>query len=123
MGGKNRHSQDRMFITAKEWKNEYGGKKSAKSNEACPIDFNVCALALSPFGKNLIAFVIFISSSSLPLFVLETPCCAQEGVIFDLVNLVPFIRKYKANPVTGEEMSTKDIIRLNMVLSIYNHMK
>ena len=57
------------------------------------------------------------------MFVLETPCCAQEGVIFDLVNLVPFIRKYKANPVTGEEMSTKDIIRLNMVLSIYNHVK
>ena len=35
-------------------------------------------------------------------------------MLFDLVNLVPFVRKHKVNPVTGEPMSSSDIIRLNM---------
>ena len=35
-------------------------------------------------------------------------------MIFDLVSLVPFIRKHKVNPVTGEPMAAADIIRLNM---------
>lgn len=34
--------------------------------------------------------------------------------MFDLVNLVPFIQKHKVNPVSGEAMSTSDIIRLKM---------
>ena len=35
-------------------------------------------------------------------------------MLFDLVNLVPFVRKHKVNPVTGEAMVPSDIIRLNM---------
>jgi len=37
-----------------------------------------------------------------------------EGVIFDLTNLVPYLQKHKKNPVSGESMTTRDIIRLNM---------
>lgn len=35
-------------------------------------------------------------------------------MLFDLVNLVPFVRKHKVNPVSGEVMTPSDIIRLNM---------
>lgn len=91
--GKNRHSKDRMFITTTEWKTEYGGKKTAGNIQHRPLPFECCALSLSPF---------------------ETPCCTQEGVIFDFLNLVPYLRKHKSNPITAVEMTTKDIIRLNM---------
>jgi peptidyl-prolyl cis-trans isomerase-like protein 2 len=92
-GGKNRHSKDRMFITTTEWRNEYGGKKVAAKVENQALPFDQCALSMIPY---------------------ETPCCTPEGVLFDFVNLVPFLRKHKANPVTGEKMTTQEIIRLNM---------
>mmetsp|Transcript_19918 Transcript_19918/g.37057 ORF Transcript_19918/g.37057 Transcript_19918/m.37057 type:complete len:621 (-) Transcript_19918:81-1943(-) len=91
--GKNRHSKDRLFITATEHKNEYGGKKTKTKHDYQALPFDHCYLSLAPF---------------------ETPVCTAEGVLFDLVNLVPFVRKHKVNPVSGEPMSPSDIIRLNM---------
>ena len=38
----------------------------------------------------------------------------DEGVIFDVTNLVPYVMKHKKNPITGEPMATNQIIRLNM---------
>jgi peptidyl-prolyl cis-trans isomerase-like protein 2 len=35
-------------------------------------------------------------------------------VVFDIVNLVPYLQKHKSNPITGAPMTTKDMIRLNM---------
>ena len=93
MGGKNRHSQDRLFITATEWKS-IGGKRVAAQHDYRPLPFDHCAMSLSPY---------------------ETPCCtANEGVVFDVTNLVPYVMKHKKNPITGEKMSTSEIIRLNM---------
>ena len=93
MGGGNKHSKDRMYITATEWKTEYGGKKVVGTNKGQPLPFDHCALSLTPY---------------------ETPVCTPEGVVFDILNLTPFVRKHKSNPVTGEPMGTGDIIRLNM---------
>eukprot|EP00607_Mallomonas_marina_P004976 CAMPEP_0182439414 /NCGR_PEP_ID=MMETSP1167-20130531/86425_1 /TAXON_ID=2988 /ORGANISM="Mallomonas Sp, Strain CCMP3275" /LENGTH=578 /DNA_ID=CAMNT_0024633115 /DNA_START=102 /DNA_END=1835 /DNA_ORIENTATION=- len=91
--GKNRHSKDRMFITATEWKQEYGGKKTSRRHGYQALPFDHCALSLAPF---------------------HTPACTPEGVIFDIENLIPYVLKYKKNPVTGDEISTKQIIRLNI---------
>ena len=50
MGGKKRHSQDRMYITATEWKTEYGGKKNHSVNrDYRPLPFDHCALSLSQY--------------------------------------------------------------------------
>lgn len=93
--GKNRHSKDRLYLTTTEWATEYGGKKNNPSSNqgSKPLPFDHCALSLGRY---------------------ETPCCTPDGVIFDLMNLVPYIRKHKCNPITGESMSSQDIIRLNM---------
>lgn len=93
MGKKNRHSKDRLFITATEWSNEYGGKKTAATHGYRSLPFDHCALTLTPY---------------------ETPVCTEEGVVFDFVNLFPYVRKHKSNPITGIPMSPSDIIRLNM---------
>lgn len=93
MGKKNRHSKDKLYITATEWSVEYGGKKTVSTAGTRPLPFDHCALSLSPY---------------------ETPVCTTDGVIFDLVNLMPYIRKHKCSPITGERLTSNDIIRLNM---------
>eukprot|EP01031_Cornospumella_fuschlensis_P040286 gene40286-49086_t len=95
--GKNKHSKDRIYITATEWATEYGGKKreTNSGNQTRPLPFDHCALSLAPF---------------------HTPVMLPNdtGVVFDFENIVPYLQKHKCDPVTGREMSTKDIIRLHM---------
>lgn len=91
--GKNRHSKDRLFLTATEWKG-IGGKAKEASSSSSSLPFDHCALSLTRY---------------------ETPCCTPEGgVIFDLLNIIPYIRKYKKNPISGETITTDDILRLTM---------
>lgn len=92
--GKNRHSKDRLFITATEWATEYGGKKTARANGNRPLPFDHCALSLGPFVKPALL--------------------GKTGVIFDLENITKFVKKYKHDPVTGEEASEDQIIELIM---------
>lgn len=40
--------------------------------------------------------------------------CTKEGVIFDILNIMPYVRKHKKNPVTGEALAPKDLVRLNI---------
>ncbi|CBN74643.1 conserved unknown protein [Ectocarpus siliculosus] len=91
--GRNQHSKDRLFLTATEWKRDYGGKKADKNGASRPLAFDCCALSLAPF---------------------ETPVCTKEGVIFDILNIMPYVRKHKKNPVTGEALTPKDLVRLNI---------
>jgi peptidyl-prolyl cis-trans isomerase-like protein 2 len=92
--GKNRHSKDRLFITATEWATEYGGKKTAKIGGNRPLPFDHCALSLAPYTNPVIL--------------------GDNGVIFDLESIVPFLKKYHCDPVTGNPMSSKDVIKLNI---------
>jgi peptidyl-prolyl cis-trans isomerase-like protein 2 len=43
----------------------------------------------------------------------KTPVCTKEGVIFDLLNIIPYIVKFHTNPVDGKPLSQSDLIRLN----------
>lgn len=40
--------------------------------------------------------------------------CTKEGVIFDILNIMPYVRKHKKNPVTGDALAPKDLVRLNV---------
>lgn len=93
--GKKQHSKDRMFITASEWASEYGGKKRARTEgQSQPLPFDHCALSLMPF---------------------ETPVMLKNsGIVYDFVSIVPYLKEHKKDPATGEQASSKDIVRLNM---------
>lgn len=88
---------DKMYITATEWSLRDGGmnlggvsgKKGA--NEFKRLPFYSCALSLAPF---------------------EVPMMAPDGAIFDLVNIVPFLKKHGVHPLTGEKLSSKDLVKL-----------
>ncbi len=55
------------------------------------LPFDHCALSLQPF---------------------ENPYCDVHGNIFELTALVPFLKKFKVNPITGEKMDVKSLIKL-----------
>jgi peptidyl-prolyl cis-trans isomerase-like protein 2 len=69
-----------MFITASEHKAEWGGYKDKAKIPIAKLPFNSCSLSMLPF---------------------ENPVCTIEGTVFDIVNIIPFLKKYKKNPVTG----------------------
>nr|CCA16856.1 peptidylprolyl isomerase putative [Albugo laibachii Nc14] len=89
--GKKQHSKDRLFITQTEHKYLYGGKKSEQRRAYKRLPFDHCAITLRPF---------------------QTPVCTREGHLFDLEAIVPYLQSHETNPVTGEPLTLKDLIRL-----------
>ncbi|KAK9284180.1 hypothetical protein L1049_023348 [Liquidambar formosana] len=90
--GKKQHSKDRMFITKTEWATEWGGAKSKELHTPFKrLPFSCCALTFTPF---------------------EDPVCTSDGSVFDIMNIIPYIRKYGKNPVTGAPLKQEDIIPL-----------
>ncbi|KAF9578083.1 Peptidyl-prolyl cis-trans isomerase cyp8, partial [Lunasporangiospora selenospora] len=89
----------KMYITHSEWSNEFseggmsfGGVNKKKSQIFRRLPFDCCSLSLQPF---------------------EHPVCTEDGIIFDLVNIVPYLKKYGTNPATGEKLDAKTLIKLN----------
>ena len=68
--GKNKHSKDRMFVTATEHKYLYGGKRERAATDYRRLPFDHCALSFAPF---------------------DTPVATPEGHVFDLVNILPHL--------------------------------
>lgn len=56
------------------------------------LPFNFCALSLQPF---------------------EHPVCTADGTIFDLTNILPWLKKHGTNPVDGTPLKSADLIKLN----------
>jgi peptidyl-prolyl cis-trans isomerase-like protein 2 len=86
-----------MWITTKEMATEWGGKnddleRAKKRDKLVKLPFNYCNLTMTPF---------------------KDPYCTEDGAIFDLLNIVPFIRKHEKHPMTGEALAQKDLIKLN----------
>ena len=76
--GKKQHQSDKMYLTATEWKNFFGGKKddlqSLKDlSDFRRLPFYCCCLSFQPF---------------------TFPYCSPDGTIFDLENIIPFLKKY-----------------------------
>ncbi|XP_021802875.1 peptidyl-prolyl cis-trans isomerase CYP65-like [Prunus avium] len=90
--GKKQHSKDRMFITNTEWATEWGGAKAKSTSTPFKrLPFNCCALTFTPF---------------------EDPVCTADGSVFDVLNIIPYIRKYGKHPVTGTPLKQEELIPL-----------
>ncbi|KAJ4962604.1 hypothetical protein NE237_022543 [Protea cynaroides] len=90
--GKKQHSKDRMFITKTEWATEWGGAKSKQASTPFKrLPFYCCSLTFTPF---------------------ENAGCTIDGSVFEITNIIPYIRKYGKHPVTGAPLKLEDIIPL-----------
>ncbi|VDK38660.1 unnamed protein product [Taenia asiatica] len=92
--GKKQHQSDKLYITNTEWSTLYGGKKAAGGGNVRfrRLPFSCCSISFQPF---------------------TVPYCTKDGVVFDLENILPFVKKYGVNPVTGKKMKASELIKLN----------
>ncbi|KAJ8681576.1 hypothetical protein QAD02_017368 [Eretmocerus hayati] len=96
--GKRQHQKDKMYLTYTEWTTLYGGKTSGTSSESSEdttfrrLPFDHCCLSLQPF---------------------EHPYCDADGNVFDLEALLPYVKQFKHNPVTGKPLDVKTLTKLN----------
>jgi peptidyl-prolyl cis-trans isomerase-like protein 2 len=91
--GKKQHSKDRMFITSTEWATEWGGAKFRDLKTPFKrLPFYCCALTFTPF---------------------EDAVCTADGHVFEIMNIIPYVQKFKKNPVTGLPLALKDLIKLH----------
>jgi peptidyl-prolyl cis-trans isomerase-like protein 2 len=93
MGNKKRHSKDRLFITASEMREDWCGYKGVSLRPLPRLPFNCCALSLQPY---------------------ENPVCCPEGSIFETLNIIPFIKMFKKNPVSGNPLKVDQLIKLHI---------
>ncbi|PWY97004.1 hypothetical protein BCV70DRAFT_196300 [Testicularia cyperi] len=92
---------DRPFLSASEHSGVHGahsasvGKVAAHLQQPAsqPVSFDLCALSFQPWSNPVLAG-------------------PTSGHVFELTNLVPFIRKYSVHPVTGEPLDLSDITPL-----------
>ncbi|XP_067911446.1 RING-type E3 ubiquitin-protein ligase PPIL2 isoform X2 [Heterodontus francisci] len=90
--GKRQHQKDKMYITCTEYTNFYGGKKTVVPQANFRrLPFDHCSLSLQPF---------------------EYPVCTPDGMVFDLLNIIPWIKKFGTHPTTGEKLDVKSLIKL-----------
>ena len=102
--GKKQHQKDKMYLTASEWKTDFGGHKEDVKVRAARLPFDHCALGLTPFTH---------------------PVMAPDGTVFDLLfalisfsseyfrNIVPYINEHGTHPISGEPLQVKDLVKLN----------
>ncbi|KAG0641259.1 hypothetical protein HOY80DRAFT_1021459 [Tuber brumale] len=90
---------DKLYITHSEWSGpDAFGASSGYTARSTNLPFkrlpyNFCAVSLQPFTH---------------------PVCTPNGTIFDLTNIIPWLKKHGTNPVTGAPLSHKDLLKLHM---------
>jgi len=93
---------DKLYITHSEWASGDAFSASAGSGvkQGQPpsgasfrrLPYNFCALSLQPFSH---------------------PVCTQAGIIFDLTNILPWLKKHGTNPVDGLPLKRAELLKLN----------
>jgi len=93
MGRSKGFKKDRMYITHKEWVTDWGGKAEEREKKFFKtLQFYCCNLSFQPWID---------------------PVCTTDGTIFDLVNIIPWLKKHKIDPVTGKPLKALDLVKLN----------
>ncbi|KAI9716249.1 MAG: Peptidyl-prolyl cis-trans isomerase cyp8 [Candelaria pacifica] len=93
---------DKLYITHSEWASEdaysasagsgVSGKSKVTGASFKRLPFNFCAVSLQPF---------------------EHAVCATDGTIFDISNILPWLKKHGTNPVTGLPLKSSELIKLS----------
>ncbi len=89
---------DKLYITHSEWASSdaFTASTGSRSHIAGAsfkrLPFNFCAASLQPF---------------------KNPVCTPNGTIFDVEVISKWLENHKTNPVNGEPLAARDLIKLN----------
>ncbi len=94
---------DKLYITHSEWSSSDAFSASVGANAGSKaqrgggasfrrLPFNFCAASLQPF---------------------KNPVCTSDGTIFDVEVIGSWLENHTTNPVDGEPLAAKDLIKLN----------
>ncbi|TLS23051.1 uncharacterized protein PpBr36_06008 [Pyricularia pennisetigena] len=89
---------DKLYITHSEWASSdsfsasSGARDRPGEGRFKKLPFNFCAASLQPF---------------------KNPVCTADGTIFDVEVIGAWLEKNKTNPVDGEPLAARDLIKLN----------
>ncbi|OXL06312.1 peptidyl-prolyl cis-trans isomerase-like 2 [Cryptococcus neoformans Gb118] len=101
------HNSDKLYVTHSEHAagshtaSSFGKRQETGKSEFQRLPFDCCALSLQPF-RNPVAVISETKAGEAP-----------RADVFDLLNIVPYIRKFKSNPVTGKPLETSQLVKLN----------
>eukprot|EP01134_Creolimax_fragrantissima_P003052 CFRG3052T1 len=91
--GKRQHQSDKLYISASEWASLYGGRNAGKTNTFKRLPWNSCCLSFQP---------------------VKNPVVDSNGNMFDIVNIVPYLKRYGTNPISGEQLKFKDLRKIHI---------
>ncbi|KAI1102830.1 hypothetical protein F4804DRAFT_311810 [Jackrogersella minutella] len=89
---------DKLYITHSEWSSSdaytasTGSRTAANGGSFKRLPFNFCAASLQPF---------------------KNPVCTSDGTIFDVEVISKWLENHKTNPINGEPLAARDLIKLN----------
>jgi len=84
-----------MFVRASELPERKKIQAEQKARQT--LAFNHCCLTFQPIQGEAVT--------------------TKDGYMFDILNLIPWVRKHKIHPITGKPLDMKDLIRLNIKLN------
>jgi peptidyl-prolyl cis-trans isomerase-like protein 2 len=88
-------NQDKLFVTATEHA-AAGGYKAPVQREFARLPYTCCCLSLSPWTNPVAA----VASSTSHVY------------LFDLLQIVPYVRRHGAHPISGDPLTSKDLVKL-----------
>ncbi|KAI1374590.1 hypothetical protein F4677DRAFT_425522 [Hypoxylon crocopeplum] len=89
---------DKLYITHSEWSSSdaytasTGSRSGPNAGSFKRLPFNFCAASLQPF---------------------KNPVCTPDGTIFDVEVISKWLENHNTNPVNGEPLAARDLIKLN----------
>jgi len=91
--GKNQHSKDGLHLRPTEWAQDGRGYKDRKWNPYQKLPLHCCALSLQPF---------------------DSPVATRGGEVFEVTNIIRYVKKFGVNPVTGGKLEVSELVPLHL---------
>lgn len=94
-----KHQKEKLYPSAREHRAVSQLRKNVPSEgpsregKVRHLPFDCCAISLTPY---------------------TSPVCNWQGILFDSSSILPHVSKYQSDPITGEPMTTREIIKLHM---------
>lgn len=114
--GKKQHQKDKMYLTYTEWSQFYGGKKVIKKSsyfQCFVVDDFILDQAENPENEHIKFKRLPFDFCCITHVPFENPYMDQEGNVFELEAIANFLKYFKKNPVTGNVMDAKSLVKLN----------